>query len=252
MSHYLLELRDLYFDYPDGHEAIKNISFTIHPGEAVGIIGANGAGKSTLLMLLMGVLFPKNGKVLVGDVEVTKKTLPMIRQRMGMVFQDPDDQLFMTTVYDDVAFGPRNYQLSEQEVEQRVTMALESVGIPHLKDRAPFRLSGGEKRAAAIASVLSMEPDILIMDEPTSALDPKSRRRLISLLNSFEHTKIITSHDLDTIVETCRRTIVIKAGEIVADGKTVDILTNVELLDRSGLEMPLSLQNCPICGSEKK
>ena len=171
---------------------------------------------------------------------------------MGMVFQDPDDQLFMTTVYDDVAFGPRNYQLSEQEVEKRVTMALDLVGIPHLKDRAPFRLSGGEKRAAAIASVLSMEPDILIMDEPTSALDPKSRRRLISLLNSFEHTKIITSHDLDTIVETCRRTIVIKAGEIVADGKTMDILTNVELLDRSGLEMPLSLQNCPICGSEKK
>ena len=247
----MLEVRDLYFDYPDGHEAIKNISFTIHPGEAVGIIGANGAGKSTLLMLLMGVLFPKNGKVLVGDVEVTKKTLPMIRQRMGMVFQDPDDQLFMTTVYDDVAFGPRNYQLSEQEVEQRVTMALESVGIPHLKDRAPFRLSGGEKRAAAIASVLSMEPDILIMDEPTSALDPKSRRRLISLLNSFEHTKIITSHDLDTIVETCRRTIVIKAGEIVADGKTMDILTNVELLDRSGLEMPLSLQNCPICGPKR-
>ena len=248
----MLEVRDLHFDYPDGHEAIKNISFTIHPGESVGIIGANGAGKSTVLMLLMGVLFPKNGKVLVGDVEVTKKTLPMIRQQMGMVFQDPDDQLFMTTVYDDVAFGPRNYQLSEQEVEKRVTMALELVGIPHLKDRAPFRLSGGEKRAAAIASVLSMEPDILIMDEPTSALDPKSRRRLISLLNSFEHTKIITSHDLDTIVETCRRTIVIKAGEIVADGKTMDILTNVELLDRSGLEMPLSLQNCPICGSEKK
>jgi len=248
----MLEVRDLYFDYPDGHEAIKNISFTIDPGESVGIIGANGAGKSTVLMLLMGVLFPKNGKVLVGDVEVTKKTLPMIRQQMGMVFQDPDDQLFMTTVYDDVAFGPRNYQLSEQEVEKRVTMALDLVGIPHLKDRAPFRLSGGEKRAAAIASVLSMEPDILIMDEPTSALDPKSRRRLISLLNSFEHTKIITSHDLDTIVETCRRTIVIKAGEIVADGKTMDILTNVELLDRSGLEMPLSLQNCPICGSEKK
>ena len=247
----MLEVRDLHFDYPDGHEAIKNISFTIHPGESVGIIGANGAGKSTLLMLLMGVLFPKNGKVLVGDVEVTKKTLPMIRQQMGMVFQDPDDQLFMTTVYDDVAFGPRNYQLSEQEVEQRVTMALDLVGIPHLKDRAPFRLSGGEKRAAAIASVLSMEPDILIMDEPTSALDPKSRRRLISLLNSFEHTKIITSHDLDTIVETCRRTIVIKAGEIVADGKTMDILTNVELLDRSGLEMPLSLQNCPICGPKR-
>ncbi|MFJ7826694.1 energy-coupling factor ABC transporter ATP-binding protein [Psychrobacillus sp. NPDC096623] len=252
MSHHMLEVKDLNFDYPDGYEAIKNISFTIRRGESVGIIGANGAGKSTLLMLLMGVLFPKKGKVLVDEVEVIKKTLPMIRQQMGMVFQDPDDQLFMTTVYDDVAFGPRNYLLSEQEVNHRVTEALELVGIPHLKDRAPFRLSGGEKRAAAIASVLSMEPDILIMDEPTSALDPKSRRRLISLLNSFEHTKIITSHDLDTIVETCSRTIVIKAGEIVADGKTVKILTNVELLDHCGLEMPLSLQNCSICGSEKK
>ena len=130
-------------------------------------------------------------------------------------------------------------------------MALDLVGIPHLKDRAPFRLSGGEKRAAAIASVLSMEPDILIMDEPTSALDPKSRRRLISLLNSFEHTKIITSHDLDTIVQA-RRTIVIKEGEIVADGKTMDILTNVELLDRSGLEMPLSLQENTLSAAPKR
>ena len=151
----------MHFSYPDGHEAVKNISFTIHHGESVGIIGANGAGKSTLLMLLMGVLFPDGGEVLVGDVHVTKKTLPMIRQRLGMVFQDPDDQLFMTTVYDDVAFGPRNYKLDEKEVESRVTKALELVGISHLKDRAPFKLSGGEKRSAAIASVLSMEPDVL-------------------------------------------------------------------------------------------
>ena len=193
-------VRDLHFDYPDGHEAIKNISFTIHPGEAVGIIGANGAGKSTVLMLLMGVLFPKNGKVLVGDVEVTKKTLPMIRQQMGMVFQDPDDQLFMTTVYDDVAFGPRNYQLSEQEVEQRVTMALDSVGIPHLKDRAPFRLSGGKNKPQLLHLFYQWNRISLLWMSP-SVLDPKSRRRLISLLNSFEHTKIITSHDLDTIVK---------------------------------------------------
>ncbi len=252
MSHHKLEVRSLHFSYPDGHIAVKNISFTIHHGESVGIIGANGAGKSTLLMLLMGVLFPNKGEVLVGDVHVTKKTLPMIRQRLGMVFQDPDDQLFMTTVYDDVAFGPRNYKLDEKEVESRVVKALELVGISHLKDRAPFKLSGGEKRSAAIASVLSMEPDVLIMDEPTAALDPKSRRRVMSLLKSFEHTKIITSHDLDMVFDTCKRIIVIKEGEIAADGNTAEILSNVELLADCGLEIPLSFQNCPICGTSKK
>lgn len=251
MSHHKLEVRDLHFAYPDGQEAIRNMSFVIHHGESVGIIGANGAGKSTLLMLLMGVLFPDRGEVLVGDVHVTKKTLPLIRQRLGIVFQNPDDQLFMTTVYDDVAFGPRNYKLDELEVESRVEQALEMVGITHLKDRAPFKLSGGEKRAAAIASVLSMEPDVLIMDEPTAALDPKSRRRIIRLLNGFRHTKIITSHDLDMTYETCDRIIVIKDGEIAADGPKAEILTNAELLDYCGLEVPLSLQNCPVCGSKK-
>ncbi|MEG1254642.1 ABC transporter ATP-binding protein [Clostridium sp.] len=252
MSNDKLQVRNLHFSYPDGHAAVKNISFTIQHGESVGIIGANGAGKSTILMLLMGVLFPKNGEVLVGDVRVTKKTLQVIRQRLGMVFQDPDDQLFMTTVYDDVAFGPRNYKLDEKEVESRVAKALELVGISHLKDRAPFKLSGGEKRSAAIASVLSMQPNVLIMDEPTAALDPKSRRRVMSLLKSFEHTKIITSHDLDMVLETCKRIIVIKEGEIAADGNTAEILSNVELLDDCGLEIPLSLQNCPICGTSKK
>lgn len=251
MSHHKLEVRSLNFSYPDGHEAVKDISFIVHHGESVGIIGANGAGKSTLLMLLMGVLFPGGGEVLVGDVHVTKKTLPMIRQRLGMVFQDPDDQLFMTTVYDDVAFGPRNYKLDEAEVESRVIKALELVGIVHLKDRAPFKLSGGEKRSAAIASVLSMQPDVLIMDEPTAALDPKSRRRVISLLRSFEHTKIITSHDLDMVLETCQRIIVIKDGKIAADGEVKEILCNAELLDSCGLEVPLSFQNCPICGASK-
>jgi cobalt/nickel transport system ATP-binding protein len=251
MSHHKLEVRSLHFSYPDGQSAVKNLSFTIHHGEAVGIIGANGAGKSTLLMLLMGVLFPEAGEVLVGDVLVTKKTLPMIRQRLGMVFQNPDDQLFMTTVYDDVAFGPRNYKLEEKEVVRRVAEALELVGISHLKDRAPFKLSGGEKRAAAIASVLSMQPDVLIMDEPTAALDPKSRRRLIALLKSFEHTKIITSHDLDFVLDTCTRVIVIREGEVAADGDASNILADEELLISCGLELPLSLQNCPLCGTSK-
>ncbi|WP_346898662.1 ABC transporter ATP-binding protein [Clostridium sp. UBA7503] len=252
MSCHKLEVSNLHFSYPDGHVAVKNISFTIHHGESVGIIGANGAGKSTLLMLLMGVLFPNNGEVVIGDVDVTKKTLPLIRQKLGMVFQDPDDQLFMTTVYDDVAFGPRNYNFDEKEVEIKVARALELVGISHLKDRAPFKLSSGEKRAAAIASVLSMEPDVLVMDEPTAALDPKSRRRLINLLKGFQHTKIITSHDLDMIFDTSKRVIVIKEGEIAADGNTVDILSNADLLNDCGLEIPLSLQNCPICGASKK
>ena len=251
MSHHKLETVNLSYTYPDGHKAVNNVSFRIYHGESVGVVGANGAGKSTLLMLLMGVLFPEQGEVLVGDVHITKKTLPMIRQRLGMVFQDPDDQLFMTSVYDDVAFGPRNYKLDEKEVEERVTQALEMVGIPHLKDRAPFKLSGGEKRAAAIAAVLSMQPDILIMDEPTSGLDPKSRRRVMGLMKSFEHTKIITSHDLDMVHETCKRTIVIKEGGIAADGLTAEILADAGLMDSCGLEVPLSLQNCPVCGAKK-
>ena len=143
MSHHKIEVRNLHFSYPDGHEAVNDISFTIYHGESVGIIGVNGAGKSTILMLLMGILFPDSGEVLVGDVHLTKKTLPMIRERLGLVFQNPDDQLFMTNVYDDVAFGPRNYKLDEKEVESRGFNALESVGISNLKDRAPIWLSGG-------------------------------------------------------------------------------------------------------------
>jgi len=252
MSHHKIEARGLKYAYPDGHEAVKDISFVIHHGEAVGVIGANGAGKSTLLMLLMGVLFPDGGDVLVGDVLVTKKTLSMIRKSLGMVFQDPNDQLFMTTVYDDVAFGPRNYKVDEAEVDRRVKEALELVGIAHLSDRAPFKLSGGEKRAASIATVLSMQPDLLILDEPTAALDPKSRRRIMKLLKGFSHTKIITSHDLDMVYELCDRIIVLKNGVVVADGKTSEILTDAALLDACGLELPLAMQGCPVCGGNQE
>jgi len=252
MSHHITEVKDLYYTYPDGREALNGVSFRIHHGESVGIVGANGAGKSTLLMLLVGVLYPCKGEVLVGEMPVVKKTLPLIRQRVGMVFQDPDDQLFMPTVYDDVAFGPRNYKLDEQEVERRVIQSIEKVGIAHLKDRAPYKLSGGEKRAAAIATILSMIPDILAMDEPTSALDPKSRRRLITLLKSFSHTKIIATHDLDMVFELCERTIVLKDGKVITDGPTAGILTDMDLMDNCGLEVPLSLQNCPVCGATKE
>jgi cobalt/nickel transport system ATP-binding protein len=251
MSHHITEAKDLFYSYPDGHQAVNGLSFRIHHGESVGIIGANGAGKSTLLMLLTGILTPARGEVVIGEVGLTKHTLNMIRQRLGMVFQNPDDQLFMTTVHDDVAFGPRNLKIDEPQVEQRVVSALEQVGILHLKDRAPFHLSAGEKRAAAIATVLSMSPDILILDEPTSSLDPKSRRRLMNILRGFEHTKIITSHDLDMVLEICQRVIVMKDGQAIADGPAKDILTNQGLMEEAGLEIPLSLQGCPVCGRSK-
>jgi cobalt/nickel transport system ATP-binding protein len=252
MSHHRVETNNLKFLYPDGFEAIKDITFSLHHGESVGVIGANGAGKSTLLMLLMGILIPNEGEITIGDVKLTKKTTPMIRERMGMVFQNPNDQLFMTTVYDDVAFGPRNYKLNENEVDMRVEAALKTVGISHLKDRAPFKLSGGEKKAAAIATVLSLEPDILIMDEPTSGLDPKARRRVIELLKTFEHTKIITSHDLDMIYEICDRIILLKDGMVIKDGKKEDILQDENLLSECNLELPPSMGNCLKCGTAKE
>lgn len=247
MSHHIIEGKNLKYSYPDGQQALKGISFRILHGESVGIVGANGAGKSTLLMHLVGVLFPNEGEISVGGIPVTKKTLPFIRQRVGMVFQNPDDQLFMATVYDDVAFGPRNYRLPEEEVEKRVRNSLETVGTLHLIDRPPYRLSGGEKRMVSIATVLAMNPDILVMDEPSSALDPKSRRRLINLLRGFTHTKIIATHDLDMVMELCERTIVLSEGKIVIDGATGEILSNGELMDKCGLEIPLGLQKCPVC-----
>jgi cobalt/nickel transport system ATP-binding protein len=251
MSHHIIEVKNLDYVYPDGKQALKNISFRITHGESVGIIGLNGAGKSTLLMHLNGVLFPTGGEVSIGEVAVRKSTLQVIRQHVGFIFQNPDDQLFMSTVYDDVAFGPRNYKLPENEVEKRVLSALDTVGIAHLRNRPPYKLSEGEKRAAAIASILSMSPDILVMDEPSSSLDPSSRRRLIKLLHSFTHTRIIASHDLDMVLEICERTIVIKNGEILADDATLKIFENEELLAISGLEKPFCMQNCPVCATRK-
>lgn len=252
MSHHKVELKEVSFSYADGHQALDRVSFLLGHGESVGIVGANGAGKSTLLSVLTGIQFPQHGTVRIGDLPVNKKTLPDIRRSVGLVFQEPDDQLFMTTVYDDVAFGPRNYKLEEAEVGSRVMEALEEVGIPHLKDRPPYKLSGGEKRLAAIAAVISMKPDILIMDEPTASLDPKARRKIMNILKGFTHTKIITSHDLDMIMDMCSRTIVLKNGAVAADGDTRQILSNERLMEECGLEIPLALQNCPVCRSSKE
>ena len=249
MSHHSIEVAELGFAYPEGPAVLDGVSFRITHGESVAVVGANGAGKSTLLMHLNGVLTPARGTVRIGDVPVTRNTLQDIRKTVGMVFQDPDDQLFMPSVREDVAFGPMNLGLPIEDVEVRVRDALTQVGHLDLADRPPYRLSGGEKRAVAIATVLAMYPSILVMDEPSSSLDPRARRRVIELLRSFSHTKIIATHDLDLALDVCERTIVLSAGALIADGRTVDIFRDDALLQRSGLEQPMSMQSCAACGA---
>ena len=240
MSHHIVELKDVSFRYPDGTEALKGISFKIFHGESVGITGANGAGKTTILLNLNGHLLPTGGEISIGDTPLTKKMRQEIRKKVGFVFQNADDQLFMPTVYEDVAFGPINLGLTTEKVDERVRNALEMVGCIHLMHRPPHRLSEGQKRAVAIASVMAMNPDILVMDEPASNLDPKSRRQLINLLKSFRHSKIIASHDLDMILDVCERCLIIKDGKVVADGPSEEILSNEKLLEENNLELPLS------------
>jgi cobalt/nickel transport system ATP-binding protein len=184
----------------------------------------------------------------VGGTPVTAKTLQKVRSHLGYIFQNPDDQLFMPTVYDDVAFGPRNARLTEPEVETRSIRALEAVGALHLKDKPPYTLSGGEKRAAAIATVLSMDPDILLMDEPSSDLDPKARRKLIALIKGFSHTRLIATHDLDLILEVCARIILIRRERVAFDGSPSEAFRNENLLEECGLEKPLCMQKIPGCG----
>lgn len=242
MSHHYLELADVTFRYPDGTRALNGVSFRITHGESVGIVGANGSGKSTLLMHLNGYLMPTSGTVTIGDVLLGRGTAAEIRKRVGLVFQNPDDQLFMPTVFDDVAFGPLNLGLDEDAVRRRVDEALDKVNGFALRDKPPHRLSGGQKSAVAIASVLAMEPDILVMDEPAANLDPKARRSLIRLLRTFSHTKIVASHDLDLILDVCSRCIVIKDGAVAADGPVDRVLSDKCLLEENRLELPLSLQ----------
>ena len=206
------------------------------------MIGANGVGKSTLLKMLVGLNLDYEGMIRVEGIPVKKDTLAEIRSKIGYVFQDSENQLFMNTVYEDVAFAPRNYGLSEHEVAERVKDALEQTGISHLKDRPIYKMSGGEKKLASIATILSMTPDIILMDEPSIALDPKNRRNLIRILNSFHYLKIIASHDLDMILDTCSRTILMSDGKIIADGRTENILYDKELLENYNLELPLCLQ----------
>jgi cobalt/nickel transport system ATP-binding protein len=243
MSHHIVEVRDLMYAYPDGTEALRGVSFRIEHGSAVALVGANGAGKSTLLLHLNGYLLTTRGDVIIGDTVVTRETATSARRAVGLVFQDPDDQLFMPTVAEDIAFGPLNAGLPPEQVERRVEAALKRVGMTHVRERPPYHLSAGEKRAVAIATVLAMSPDILVMDEPSANLDPRARRRLIELLLSFEHTRIIATHDLEMVVEVCSRVIVLDNGRVVADGPAREILNDEALMLAHGLERPHSLRH---------
>lgn len=237
-----LEIENLSFHYGQGgfqNQVLKNINFSMGD-ESVGLIGANGVGKSTLLKLLTGLLDIQEGSVRIASLEMNKGNLKKIRGEIGYVFQDSDSQLFMSTVYEDVAFAPRNYGKSEEETKRLVQKALEQVHMEGKSKRQIYRLSGGEKKLASIATVLAMEAGIMLLDEPSVALDPRNRRNLIQVLNELPKAKIIASHDLDFVYDTCQRVVLLSDGEIAADGETEKVLTNQELLEAHGLELPLS------------
>lgn len=234
----VLDLRGVAYAYPGGHQALFGVDLHVHPGERVALLGPNGAGKTTLVLHLNGILTPGAGSVTVSGLPVGKDTLLEVRRRVGIVFQDPDDQLFMPSVRDDVAFGPANLGLRGAELEARVREALEAVGVADLADRAPHHLSFGQRRRVAIATVLAMRPEILVLDEPSSNLDPASRRELADILRSLDVTILMVTHDLPYALELCERSVVLSDGVVVADGPTRQVLGDADLMARHRLELP--------------
>ncbi|MGE5251401.1 MAG: energy-coupling factor ABC transporter ATP-binding protein [Bacteroidota bacterium] len=233
----VIKVQNLCFAYPDGHVALGGISFHLCQGDKVALVGPNGAGKSTLMLHLNGILSGE-GELMVADLPVKPENLPVIRAMVGLVFQNPDDQLFSPTVFEDVAFGPLHMGLPESEVRARVEEALEAVQMSAYRERLSHHLSVGEKKRIAIATVLSMKPRILVLDEPTSGLDPRARRKLINLLRELPITMLVSTHDMAMVRELFPRTIVMDQGCIVADGLTADILEDGGLLEAHGLERP--------------
>lgn len=236
-----VQVTDLHYAYPDGNKALNGVTLTINKGERVALLGPNGAGKTTLVMQLNGILSPTSGSVSIADYQLdtqNKEIIRKVRERVGIVFQDPDDQLFMPTVMEDVAFGPSNMGLPADEIERRSLAALEMVGMVPLKDRAPHHLSFGQRRRVAVATVLAMEPEILILDEPSSNLDPASRRELSEILLGLDVTILMVTHDLPYAFELCERSLILNQGKIVADNSTQNILRDAQLLHSNRLELP--------------
>lgn len=240
---FAIDINGLSFAYPDGKQALDDFHFQVAAGESIGLVGPNGAGKTTLFLCLAGVLSAPAGSIRVAGLDPRvpgdRKQLPV---RVGVVFQNSDDQLFSTTVGDDVAFGPLNLKLPTEEVRRRVAESLVRVGLMGFEARVPFHLSGGEKRRAALAGVLAMQPAILLLDEPSMFLDPRGRRELIGLLNELAVTKIIASHDLEMILDTCRRVVVLDHGRLVAEGPAEQVLSHRDLMEAHGLEVPYRLR----------
>jgi cobalt/nickel transport system ATP-binding protein len=238
MSEPSLEVIDLSFAYPDGRQALRDVDLHVHHGERVALLGPNGAGKTTLLLHLNGILRPASGEVRVAGLVVSEDSALEVRRRVGLVFQDPDDQLFMPTVGQDVAFGPANFGVEGEQLEARVAEALDAVSMLEARERAPHHLSYGERRRVAIATVLAMRPEILVLDEPTSNLDPASRRELIDVLLALPITQLVVTHDLPLALELCPRAVVMDEGLIVAGDTTVEILTDELLMKTHRLELP--------------
>lgn len=237
----MIKFENLSFAYDKTSPVLENISLSIEKGETIGLIGANGAGKSTLMKCLLGLL-SFEGKITVDGLEVCEQNLKSIRQKLGFVFQNSDNQMFMPTVIEDITFGLVNYGIHKHKAEEKADLILEKLNIKDLKNRHNHKLSGGEKRMAAIATVLAMEPEVLLLDEPTSTLDPYNRRLIINTVNSLPQTKIITSHDLDMILDTCSRVVLLSGGRIIADGPAEEILKNKELLEAHKMELPFRYQ----------
>ena len=236
----MIEFQKVSFSYGE-IPVVENLSFTIRKGEAVGLIGANGAGKSTIMKLILGLL-SGSGQILVDGLTVNKENVSEIRRKIGFVLQDSDNQMFMPTVYEDMIFGPRNYGLSKEDTDRKVDTVLEQLGLQALKHRHNHKISGGEKRMAAIATILTMDPEMILMDEPSTALDPVNRRTVINTINRLPQMKLIASHDLDMILDTCQRVILLSHGRIVADGDVETILRDKELLEANRMELPFCLQ----------
>ena len=252
MSHHpVVDVRDLRFAYPDGTTALDGLSVQVHDRERVAVLGPNGAGKTTFALHLNGLHRPESGEVAVDGLVLTDATVGEIRRRVGHVFQDPDDQLFMPTVAEDVGFGPANLGVRGHDLDHRVQDALAAVGMQDAAGRAPHHLSGGERRRVAVATVLSMEPSVLVLDEPTSNLDPASRRELVDVLQSLPVAQLVITHDLPFALELCERAVVVNGGRVVADGPTHEVLADEDLLHANRLELPFGFDPASVRGASQ-